>query len=220
MGTKQTIAIIGATGKMGSALSKTLAKSNYRLLLSDLHKKEAGILAKKIRDQIPEADVEAVECARNACWEADIIIPALPFYSEKEIAETIREVANQKIVISVSNPLDDSSNTLLTKKGSSAGEELQKLLPHSKVVKAFNTIFAADLKHPVMKGMQADTFLAGNDEEALENVADIVRAAGLNPLITGKLSFSRTLESMQLLMIQLSRRYQFNNTASWKILYN
>ena len=33
MQTKQTIAIIGATGSMGSALAKSLAKGNYRLLL-------------------------------------------------------------------------------------------------------------------------------------------------------------------------------------------
>jgi predicted amino acid dehydrogenase len=33
MQTKQTIAVIGATGNMGSAISKSLSKGNYRLLL-------------------------------------------------------------------------------------------------------------------------------------------------------------------------------------------
>ena len=33
MKTKQTIAIIGATGNMGSAISRSLAKGNYNLLL-------------------------------------------------------------------------------------------------------------------------------------------------------------------------------------------
>ena len=33
MATKKTIAIIGASGNMGSAIAKSLAKSPYRLLL-------------------------------------------------------------------------------------------------------------------------------------------------------------------------------------------
>lgn len=36
MALKKTIAVIGATGNMGVALSKSLAKGNYRLLLTGL----------------------------------------------------------------------------------------------------------------------------------------------------------------------------------------
>lgn len=219
MQTKQTIAIIGATGSMGTAISKSIAKGNYRLLLSarDFHKVQ--VLVNEIKTNIPSADVEAIDCSVNASWEADIIIAAVPFQAEKELAERIKEVANQKIVISIANPLNETYNGLVTAPDTSAAEELQKLLPNSKVVKAFNTSFAADFSTPLIDGKIADALIAGNDAEALENVAELVNTVGFNPIIAGDLSVSRTLENMQLLLIQLTMKYNYNWLAGWKILH-
>jgi 8-hydroxy-5-deazaflavin:NADPH oxidoreductase len=220
MQTKQTIAVIGATGNMGSAISKTLSKGNYRLLLgaTDLEKLET--LVNEIRSLNASADVEGINCPVDASWEADIIIAAVPFNAEKEVAEKIREVANQKIVISIANPLNETYNGLVTDPGTSAAEELQKLLPNSKVVKAFNTTFAADFNTPVIDGKKVDAFIAGDDDEAVKIVSELVSTAGFNPIIAGDLSVSGTLERMQLLLIQLGMRYNYNWLAGWKILHN
>jgi len=220
MQTKQTIAIIGATGNMGAAISKSLAKGNYRLLLRATDQDKLQDLINTIRTENSSADVEAIDCPVNACWEADIIIAAVPYSAEKEVAEKIREVANQKIVISISNPLNESFNGLVTAPDTSAAEELQTLLPHSKVVKAFNTTFASDFITPVIDGKQVDSFIAGNDEEALQTVSQLITTAGFNPIIAGALSVSRTLENMQLLLIQLGLKYNYNWLAGWKILHN
>jgi NADPH-dependent F420 reductase len=220
MKTKQTIAIIGATGNMGSAISKSLAKGNYRLLLKASKEVELDNLVKEIKDKNSDADVEAIPCPAEASWEADIIILAVPFGAEKEIAGKIKEVANQKIVISIANPLNETYNGLVTATDTSAAEELQKLLANSKVIKAFNTTFAADFAAPVIDGKQVDAFIAGNDEEALETVKELVTTAGFNPVIAGDLSVSRTLENMQLLLIQLGMKYHYNWLAGWKILHN
>jgi 8-hydroxy-5-deazaflavin:NADPH oxidoreductase len=220
MQTKQTIAIMGATGKMGSAIAKSLAKGNYRLLLFTENKNKLKELEKQIKSVYENADVEAIACSYTASWEADIIIAAIPYAAEKEIADKIREVANQKIVISIANPLNDTYDGLLTSPDTSAAEELQKLLPHSKIIKAFNTTFAADFSQPVIDGKRADAFIAGNDEEALETVSELVKMAGFNPIIAGDLSVSRTLENMQLLLIRLGMKYNYNWLAGWKILHN
>lgn len=220
MHTKQTIAIIGATGNMGSAISKSLAKPAYRLLLKGSKQEALDALVKEIETKNPEAEIEGVVCPTEASWEADIIILAVPFEAEKEMAAQIKEVANQKIVISIANPLNETYNGLVTEPGTSAAEELQKLLPHSKVVKAFNTTFAADFSSPVIDGKQVDAFIAGNDEEALQIVSDLVKTAGFNPIVAGDLSVSRTLENMQLLLIQLGMKYNYNWHAGWKILHN
>ena len=166
------------------------------------------------------SDIEAIACPTEASWEADIIILAVPFEAEKEIAAKIKEVANQKIVISIANPLNETYDGLVTPPDSSAAEELQKLLPHSKVIKAFNTTFAADFSTPVIDGKQVDAFIAGNDEEALETVKELVGTAGFNPIVAGSLSVSGTLERMQLLLIQLGMKYNYNWLAGWKILHN
>jgi NADPH-dependent F420 reductase len=220
MQTKQTIAIIGATGNMGSAISKSLSSGNYRLLLKGSEQEKLNALVKEIKSKKADVDVEAMPCPTEAGWEADIIILAVPFNAEKEIVPKIKEVANQKIVISIANPLNETYNGLVTSPDTSAAEELQKLLPNSKVIKAFNTTFAADFSTPVIDGKQVDAFIAGNDDEALKTVSEIVRTAGFNPIIAGELSVSRTLENMQLLLIQLGMKYNYNWLGGWKILHN
>jgi 8-hydroxy-5-deazaflavin:NADPH oxidoreductase len=218
--TKTTIAVIGASGNMGTAISTSLSKGNYRLLLYAADGDKAAELVAKVKTANPDADAEPATCNYNASWEADIIILAVPYGAEKEVAEKIREVANQKIVISIANPLNETYDGLVTAPDTSAAEELQKLLPNSKVVKAFNTTFAADFSTPVIDGKQADAFIAGNDKEALQITEELVRTAGFNPIIAGDLSVSGTLERMQLLLIQLGMKYNYNWLAGWKILHN
>ena len=220
MSTKQNIAVIGATGNMGSAISRSLAKGNYRLLLKANDQDKLNQLVNEIKTTNPTAEVEAMVCPKDASWEADIIIAAVPYAAEKEVAEKIREVATQKIVVSIANPLNETYDGLVTSPGSSAAEELQKLLPHSKVIKAFNTTFAPDFSNPVIDGKQVDAFIAGDDEEALETVSKMVSTAGFNPVNAGKLSVSSTLESMQLMLIQLGMKNNYNWLAGFKILHN
>lgn len=220
MKTKQTIAIIGATGNMGSALAKSLAKGHYRLLLKGSRQDELDKLVNEILANTPTAEVEGIACSKEASWEADIIIPAVPFDAQQQIAEKIKEVANQKIVISIANPLNEDFTGLKTSGDTSAAEELQKLLPHAKVVKAFNTTFAADFSFPVINGQQVDAFIAGNSEDALQTVSELVKTTGFNPIVSGDLSASRLLESMQLHLIQLSMKYNYNWLAGYKILHN
>lgn len=205
---------------MGSAISKSLAKGNFRLLLKANNTTGLNKLVADIKRNYPEADVEAAYCGVDASWEADIIILATPYEADGEIASKIREVANQKIVVSISNPLSVNYDALITPPDTSAGEELQKLLPNSKVIKAFNTTFAADFASPIIDDKQVDAFIAGNDQDAVDAVSDLVSTAGFNAVHAGDLSVSRTLENMQLLMIRLGMKNKYNWHAGWKILHN
>jgi predicted dinucleotide-binding enzyme len=85
---------------------------------------------------------------------------------------------------------------------------------------AFNTTYPSYFNPPSIDGKQPDAFFSGNDEDALETVAELVSTAGFNPIIAGDLSVSRTLENMQLLLIQLGMKYNYNWLAGWKILHN
>lgn len=219
MALKKTVAVIGATGNMGSALSRSLAKGNYRLLLMANKEERLNELCEEIRSTDPLAEVEALQCAMDASWEADIIVLAVPYPAEKEIAEKIREVSTGKIVISLSNPVNSDFSDLITLPGISAAEALQQLLPHSLVIKAFNTTFAKDFYSPVIEGKQVDCFIAGDHAEAAETVAEMVKISGFNPVIAGGLKVSRTLEAMQLLLMQLTIQYDYNWQAGWKILH-
>ncbi|MEZ0483332.1 NADPH-dependent F420 reductase [Fibrella aquatica] len=220
MKTKQTIAVIGATGNMGAGISRSLTKGNNRLLLFANDSEKVQTLANEIKSENQSAEVEPFHCPTNASWEADIIILAVPYSAEAELAKKIEAVANQKIVVSIANPLNETYSGLVTAPDSSAAEELQKLLPNARVVKAFSTVFAADFATPIIAGQQVDTFIAGNDADAVETVSDLVATAGFNPIVAGDLSVSRTLENMTLLLIQLTIKNGYNWLAGWKVLHN
>jgi NADPH-dependent F420 reductase len=216
---KTAVAIIGATGKMGSAIAQALAKGPYRLLLFAHNAEKLEQLKEEIKKRTPSADLDCLGCPADASWEADVIIPAVPYSAEKEVVEKIKAVATQKIVVSIANPLNETYDGLITPPDTSAAEELQKLLPASKIVKAFNTTYAADFSQPVISGQQVDGFLAGNDEEAVNVVKGLVETAGFNPVVAGDLPVSRTLEAMQLLLIQLTIKNNYNWLAGFKILH-
>src|SRR5664279_3372245 len=98
-----TIAIIGATGNMGSALAKSLSFSSNHILLFDRNEEKLAALFHEIKELNPIGNIEIMNCPADACWEADIIIPAVPFMAEREVAEKIRSVSTGKIVISITN---------------------------------------------------------------------------------------------------------------------
>jgi predicted dinucleotide-binding enzyme len=205
MAQRKTIAIVGATEKRGSAIAKNLARGNYHLLLMSEDAENLSILKNELAGST--AEIETIGCAKNACWEADIIIVATPYEKEKEVAEKIKEVATGKIVISVSNPLDHNYDRLFPSSNNSAAEELQRMLPYSKVVKTFNAAYA---ENAILRGQEIDTFLAGNNGDAIETVSEMVRQAGFNPFVVGDLSMSRALERMQLLLAQKGLGKNFN----------
>jgi predicted dinucleotide-binding enzyme len=207
MKTKQTIALIGAGSNVGTAIAKGLSRGNYRLLLCAAGH-PVDNLAQQIKDTDRSADVETISCTHEASWEADIIILAMSENTQNQIAEKIREVSNQKIVVSISDALTEMNRKKIMHEPAGAAIGLQKLLPQSKVVKTFRTSFDANFTRPVINGIEVDTLIAGNDIDALHTVMGIVRAAGFNPFIAGDLSVCHSLENMQLYSFAVRHKIQ------------
>jgi 8-hydroxy-5-deazaflavin:NADPH oxidoreductase len=190
----KTIAIIGATGDTGAAIAKALAVTPDRLLLFGKSAEKLGVLFHDIKITHPASDIDIIECAKEACWEADIIIAAVSYDTASELADKIRSVSTGKIVISIADPLNTryDCNT----PAASPAEELQELLPRSKVITVYNATFAADFLNPLVNGLKADVFVAGNDEQSMETVAELLRSGGFNPIITGGLREITPLENI------------------------
>ena len=109
-----------------------------------------------------------------------------------------------KIVIDTTNPLDFSTGKLKlgTNGNDSAGELVQKLFSHSKVVKAFNIIGAADMFKPQFVDGPPTMFICCNDNEAKQEVIKLIDL--------GDIGNARYLES--LLMIRMVHAM---NNNSW-----
>ena len=86
--------------------------------------------------------------AREAVAGADIVVLAVPYGAVAAVAAEIAPVAAGKIVIDPTNPLKADYSGLATGGGTSGAEQLARLLPGRKVVKAFNTVFAGNAAQP------------------------------------------------------------------------
>ena len=214
-----TVAIIGAAGHMGSGIARNLAKAGHRILLAGPRRDQLETLLATIKAITPNADVDILDCSHEASWEADVIIPAVPHAVQEDVAARIKDVVTGKIIISIANPLNATYDGLVTGPMTSGAEELAALLPHSKVVKAFNTVFAADFAAPILDGKTVDCFIAGDDDQAVATVSQLVQDAGFNPVAAGKLPISRTLENMMVLLIGLTMKNNYNGVVGWKVLH-
>jgi len=202
---KKTVAIIGATGRVGSALAKCFSKTDNRLLLMSHNAEKLDKLIYMLRQMFDEADLVKFDCQLDCCWEADIIILAVPHVAEKQIAKLLKEVITQKIVISIANRLD----TRFERNSSelSEAEELQNLLPYTKIVKAFNISHGTDFTKSVIP---KDCFLAGDDVTAVKEVSSLIIPAGFNPILSGKLYQCRVLESTQTMLTTINTLHKNN----------
>ncbi|MFF9808378.1 NADPH-dependent F420 reductase [Streptomyces coeruleorubidus] len=138
---------------------------------------------------------------------ADIVVLAVPFTAAKELAAAYGARLSGRVLVDISNPVNASLDALVVAPGTSAAEEIaQVAAPGTRVVKAFNTTFATTLVAGQVGGTTLDVFIAGDDETARKQVADLVTSGGLNPVDVGALKHARELEGFQLLHMALQIR--------------
>jgi predicted dinucleotide-binding enzyme len=188
------IAIIGA-GNVGTALAGALARAGHRVTISAKHPEHAASAAQLTGAGSASTNKEAVAAG-------DIVILAIPGTAVDAVVGDVGQDLTGKIVVDVSNrPTPDPSGP-----GTSAAEELQARIPGASVVKAFNTAFATRQADPVVGGVPADGFVAGDDEGAKRKVLGVVESIGFRPVDAGSLAAARTLEGMA--WLNISRNMQ------------
>ncbi|MCB1382763.1 MAG: NADPH-dependent F420 reductase [Notoacmeibacter sp.] len=171
------ITIIG-NGNIGSGLASVLAQAGHEVSALDRNDDIASAVAG-----------------------AETVILATPYGAAAELAG--QADFSGKVVIDVSNPVNADFSGLQVGHTSSAAEEIASLLPGSKVVKAFNTIFAQHYASGLkVAGQPLQTFVASDDEAAREIVKQLATDIGLVPVDAGPLKNARYLEPLGFMNIQ------------------
>ncbi len=174
------ISIIGK-GNVGTALAKGLSRKGHEI---------------KFGHRDPKEPV-----AEAAQW-GEVLILAVPFGNSIDAAKSIGTHADGKPLIDVTNAIGPNM-TLAIGCTTSAAEEIQKTLPKAKVVKAFNTVFAKNQSTAKVGTEQLTAFIAGDDAQAKQTVAQLTRDIGFDPVDCGPLRSARYLEPLGMLMITL-----------------
>lgn len=202
---QQTVAILG-NGTVGIALAKGFAGLRYKVVFGT-----RDVDGAKTRDALNAVPGSRAASMSEAARSSDLAIIALPWAGLRSGVEAAGATnLAGKLVIDASNPLEvlADAQALAVGYADSAGEIVQRLLPQSHVVKAFNTITAAHMVHPHLPDGTPDMFIAGNDEGAKRQVAQLLNAFGWRaPIDLGPITASRLLEPLAMVWIS----YAFRN---------
>ena len=211
------VTVIGA-GNMGRGIGHRLVAGGHDVTVVDRDPEEAGRLAEELRSAAKgDATVEAA--GPGAELRGEVVILALYYPGTLDVAQELGDRLVGKVVVDITNPLNQNFDGLATAPGTSAAEELATSAPPgARVVKAFNTTFAGTLVAGEVAGQPLDVLLAGDDEEAKERVAQLVRDGGLRAIDTGPLERARQLEGLGFLGITLQLPLGLNFQSAWKLI--
>jgi 8-hydroxy-5-deazaflavin:NADPH oxidoreductase len=181
------VSIIGA-GSMGQAIAGIATKGGNTVELFN------------------QADVDKAATG-------DIVVLAVPYPAVADVIATRGDQLVDKIVVDITNPLNfETFDSLVVPADSSATAEIAAALPHSRVLKAFNTTFAGTLAAGTVGPVPTTVLIAGDDAEAKTLLAGVITAGGVRATDAGTLSRARELEAFGFLQLTLA--------ASEKVSWN
>lgn len=149
----------------------------------------------------------------------DVVILAVPYSALDGVIAAYGEQLAGKTVVDITNPLDFATfDSLVVPDGSSAAAELQAKLPASKVLKAFNTNFAATLASKLIGGLRTTVLVAGDDADAKSALVSAIEAGGVSALDAGSLSRAHELEALGFLQLTLAASEKIAWTAGYAVV--
>jgi NADPH-dependent F420 reductase len=148
----------------------------------------------------------------------DVVVLAVYYPDAKAAVEEYGDGLDGKVLVDITNPVNESIDGLVTPPDGSAAQELARSAPGARVVKAFNTTFAGTLTEGSVAGEPLDVFIAGDDEDAKAMVAELAKDGGLKPIDAGPLKRARELEAMGLLHMTLQGALGTGFSSAVKIL--
>ena len=206
------VTIIG-TGNMARGIGTRLVAGGHSV----------SVLGKKPGDA--EAVVEelggpgSAQAGRSGDAIADDVVVLAVYYPDAKTAvEQYGGGLSGKVLIDITNPVNETMDGLVTPPDGSAAQELAASAPGASVVKAFNTTFAGTLVAGEVAGEPLDVFLASDDEEAKATVSKLVQDGGLRPVDAGPLRRARELEAAGLLHMSVQGTLGTGFGSALKIL--
>ena len=190
---------MGSTTTDGSSDGRRrLTAAGHTVLLFDHNADKAANVAAQARDGQPGRASAAEDAEALA---ADVVVLAIWYPGTVEYARANSAALSGKVVVDISNPLDDSFTGLTIDPTTSAAEQLAAALPVGE-----------------LDGTPSDTFVASDDDKAKATVLELLEGTGLRGLDAGKLSNARLLERLTAFGIELGQRYGLEFDFAFKYL--
>jgi 8-hydroxy-5-deazaflavin:NADPH oxidoreductase len=199
------IAIIGGTGKEGSALGARWARAGHSVVLGSRDADRARTRAAELAASGAVDGAGNVEAARAG----EVLVLTVPYAAHRDTLLAIREAAQEKVLIDVTVPLRPPAVTRVQlPPGRAAALEAQEILgPRTPVAAALHHVSYL-LFTRADAASHCDVLVAADEDRARAVTLALVRDLGLRGLDAGPLANAVALESLTPVLIQLNKRYK------------
>jgi hypothetical protein len=194
------VGILGS-GLMGGKLGTLFARAGHEVVFS--YARSEARLKRLARQAGGKARAGT---PREAAQGADAVLLAVHWLRFGDVLRQAGNLAGQ-VVISCSLPMNAANTALVVGGTSSAAEKLQKKLPGSRIVSAFNTVPSEVLFGVFEKRRRSrrpSLVYCGDDRRAKRVAARLIRDIGFEPVNAGRLRIARYTEPFALLVAQLA----------------
>ena len=186
------VTIIG-TGNMARGIGSRVVAGGHDLTVVGKDAEKAEAVAADLGGEVNTA-------VSGDSIEGDVVVLAVYYPDARSAVEEHGDQLAGKPVVDITNPVNETVDELVVPPDGSATDELQRLAPDARFVKAFNTTFANTLRSG---DRELDVLIAGDDEDAKQAVAQLARDGGLNAIDAGPQKRARELEALGLLHMGL-----------------
>src|SRR5688572_5745432 len=194
------IGILGS-GLMGGKLGTLFARAGHEVVFSYARRR------KKLEELARDAGGAArAGTPREAARDADALLLAVHWSRVDDVLRQAGDVSGKPLV-SCSLPMNEDDTELVVGRTSSGAEKLARKVPHARVVSAFGTV-PSEVLFGVFEARSRATrpslVYCGDDAEAKEVAAALIRDLGFDPVDAGPLRVARYTEPFALLIAQLA----------------
>ncbi len=188
-GGKLPLGTIGA-GYIGSTIGGLWIKNGHNVLFSSRHPEELKDLVAGLG---PLAQAGTVE---QAIAFGDVVLLTVPYGAVPQIGHDYATQLKSKIVLDTCNAVAARDGAIADEvEANDIGVTSQKYLPGTRLVRAFNTMsyktFASEANRPDPK---LAVPIAGDDQDAVQVATALVRDAGFDPVVVGKLADAKLFQ--------------------------
>lgn len=201
------IAIVGGTGKLGSALAWRLARAGHRVAIGSRRADGAIARAAELGHGITglaNADTAAA---------AEIVLVTVPFDAQEATLGEIAPYVEGKIVVETTVPLMPPKvmRVQLPAEGSAAARAHAILGDGVRLVAGFHNVAAHKLAQDVE--VDCDVLVFGDDKAARAEVIALADAIGLRGIHGGALVNAAAAEAMTSLLIFINKTYRVDGAG-------
>ncbi len=177
------IGIIGA-GRLGGTVGQLWVQAGHEVLFSSRHPEELVAMTRQLG---PRASTGT---PRQAAEFGSVLLFAVPYDALPQLGRDLRETLRGKVVLDACNPSSGSGSALAREAhANGVGQTSAKYLPGTRLVRAFSAVDATAVA--ASAGRQSGKLgvpLAGDDAQAVQVAAQLVRDAGCEPVVVGSLA--------------------------------